>query len=334
MIDLNLPEILDGNDMTVHDIAKNLSIEESRILRLLRASRSIGLVEFPESSNHLVRATEALRLLRHSLLGPLITSRGITTYSAWNRLSNALVSSKTAFELHHDMRIGEYIEEGCTIENASNERCKAQKSVRDRIHNKREMCHSIFQSTLRAIPWNQFIAERRAMTVCDVGSGDQTSDLGVTIESIFHQQSDVRVHGIAFDLPHVLDRGVLQKDEFERVEGNLFSSVPSADVYLLKHILHAGDDETCLQILRVIENSLRRDGVIVVVDQVLDENSSTSGHQYLEDMNLFVTGGGRDRTVSEWQILFEKSRFEVLHIEIGSNSFCSSSAIILKRRAV
>ena len=105
MIDLNLPEILDGNDMTVHDIAKNLSIEESRILRLLRASRSIGLVEFPESSNHLVRATEALRLLRHSLLGPLITSRGITTYVAWSRQSNALLTSKTAFELNHDMRI-------------------------------------------------------------------------------------------------------------------------------------------------------------------------------------------------------------------------------------
>ena len=159
MIDLNLPEMLNENDMMLRDIAQNLSIEESRILRLCRTAESIGLVEL---QGNLVRATEALKLLRKSLLAPLITSRGITTYGAWNRLSGALVSSETAFELHHGMHVGEYIENGCKDENArDNERCEAQKSVRNRIQNKRDMCHSIFQSTLRVIPWNEFIQKKK-----------------------------------------------------------------------------------------------------------------------------------------------------------------------------
>ena len=148
------------------------------------------------------------------------------------------------------------------------------------------------------------------------------------IETIFRpSQSHAQVHGIVFDLPGVLGK---QNDTFERIEGNLFSSVPNADVYILKHVLHAGDDRTCLQILEVIEKSLKRDGVVIVVDPVLHENSSSV--QYLNDLNLFVTGGGRDRTRSEWFMLFEKSGFEVMHIEIESDSFCGSSVIILKKK--
>ncbi len=326
MIDLNLPEMLSENDMTVHDIAKSLSIEESRIIRLLRTAASIGLVELQQGN--VVRATEALKLLRKSLLAPLITSRGITTYGAWSHLSTALVSSETAFELHHGMHVGEYIENGCKS-TSDNERCEAQKSVRTRIQNKCDMCHSIFQSTLRVIPWNEFIPEKRSkIRVCDLGSGDQTDDLSLMIETIFRPQSDTQVHGMVFDLPGVLGE---QNDEFERVEGNLFSSVPSADVFILKHVLHAGDDGTCLQILEVIESSLNRDGMIIVVDPVLHENSSSV--QYLDDLNLFITGGGRDRTRFEWLMLFEKSGFEVMHIEVGSDSFCGSSVIILKKKA-
>ena len=68
-----------------------------------------------------------------------------------------------------------------------------------------------------------------------------------------------------------------------------------------------------------------------MIDPVLHENSSSV--QYLDDLNLFITGGGRDRTRFEWLMLFEKSGFKVMHIEVGSDSFCGSSVIILKKKA-
>ena len=34
------------------------------------------------------------------------------------------------------------------------------------------------------------------------------------------------------------------------VEGDMFKGIPSADVYLMKHILHDWNDDECVQVLR------------------------------------------------------------------------------------
>ena len=86
------------------------------------------------------------------------------------------------------------------------------------------------------ISWNEFIPE---IGVQFLGFRS-TNDLSLMILTIFRPQSATQVHGMVFDLPGVLGE---QNDEFERVEGNLFSSVPSADVWT-ESPLHAGDD-TC-----------------------------------------------------------------------------------------
>jgi len=322
--------------MSIGAIAKRTSIEKIRMLRLLRAANEIGLVDL--RSNR-VKSTDALKLLSKSSsfsLASLIKSRGITTYGPWSRLSGALASSKTAFELFYGMNVGQYLEDaGCNGDD-QDERCEAKISVRDRIQKKREICHSVFENALLTVPWEQIIMSSDDAIICDVGSGDQTFDLSLTIDIIFNRQdtfSNVKVHGIVFDLPGVFKSK--SSEEYEYVEGNIFSSIPSADVYVMKHLLHAGDDVACIQILEVVRANLRRNGIIIVIDPILNKKPGT---QYLGDLNLFVTGGGRDRTYSEWAILFLNAGLEIVHVEKKSEEkgddafgmFCGSSIFVLR----
>jgi hypothetical protein len=67
-----------------------------------------------------------------------------------------------------------------------------------------------------------------------------------------------------FDRPHVVASAVRAAEKLglqERVTavgGDFFESVPEADLYLLKHILHDWDDAACIRILKNCRSSLLR----------------------------------------------------------------------------
>ena len=72
---------------------------------------------------------------------------------------------------------------------------------------------------------------------------------GSLVRALLAANSHLR--GIVFDLPKVvpharaeIERAGLQ-DRLSVVAGNFFESVPEADLYLLRYILHDWDDESC-----------------------------------------------------------------------------------------
>ena len=69
-------------------------------------------------------------------------------------------------------------------------------------------------------------------------------------------QASKGMKGIVLDRPGVVDGAIRQAaesglaDRFTGVAGDFFRQVPSADLYLLKMILHDWDDDACRTILR------------------------------------------------------------------------------------
>ena len=63
----------------------------------------------------------------------------------------------------------------------------------------------------------------------------------------------------------------------EYVGGDMFESVPPADVYIMKHIIHDWDDERCLRLLRNCHLSMEGGGPIICVDAVLPPMGDTGG---------------------------------------------------------
>jgi hypothetical protein len=88
------------------------------------------------------------------------------------------------------------------------------------------------------------------------------------------------------------------------VGGDFFESVPEADLYLLKHILHDWDDEACICVLKNCRRALRPGGRIAVIELLLGEIGEP-GTASLYDATMMVLSSGRERSLVEFQRLFE-----------------------------
>ena len=89
-------------------------------------------------------------------------------------------------------------------------------------------------------------------------------------------------------------------------EGNFFLSVPEADIFLLKHIIHDWDDDQSILILSNCARALRPKGRVVLVERVLPE-SDCGSEASLADLNMLVLLPGRERTQREYADLISRA---------------------------
>jgi hypothetical protein len=90
------------------------------------------------------------------------------------------------------------------------------------------------------------------------------------------------------------------------VTGDFFDSVPAADAYVLKSVIHDWDDERSVTILSRIREAIPPHGVLFLVEPVLDDDPADLPEQQMllmSDLNMLVCTGGRERTESEFSAL-------------------------------
>ncbi len=148
-------------------------------------------------------------------------------------------------------------------------------------------------------------------TVADIGGGN-----GRMLAAILNRHP--AVEGILFDLPAVADRSrtiISRLGLSERcriVEGDFFTSVPAADAYILRHILHDWDDAEAATILRNRRQALNPEGRVLVVEAVIPLLDTPCFGKWLDLMMLIV--GGRERTQEQYQDLFAQAGLKLSRI--------------------
>jgi O-methyltransferase domain len=111
--------------------------------------------------------------------------------------------------------------------------------------------------------------------------------------------------GVLFDQPHVVTGSaeVMQNagvaDRCEVVAGSFFETAPSADAYVLKHILHDWDDTDCVRILRTIRSVAPEDALLLVIERIVG-SANEDPDSKLSDLNMLVGPGGQERTRQEF----------------------------------
>ena len=143
--------------------------------------------------------------------------------------------------------------------------------------------------------------------VVDVGGGH-----GRLLTAILRAHAAVR--GIVYDLPQVVEgtRAAIRDAGLEErcaaVAGDMFSSVPAgADVYLLSRVLHDWSDERAAELLRRCREAMPSEGRLIVYEAVVPEVGEVTPRaqlQFLNDLNMLVRTGGRERTEREFRDLF------------------------------
>jgi hypothetical protein len=129
---------------------------------------------------------------------------------------------------------------------------------------------ALLRAILGAYPTMRGILFERAEVIADVGAG--RSELGL-------------------------------EERLALMSGDFFSTVPPADAYLLRKIIHDWSDDEAARILTTCRAALNKGGRILVVEQIVPGWAEWSGIK-LGDLEMMVLTHGRERTVAEFRSVF------------------------------
>jgi len=116
--------------------------------------------------------------------------------------------------------------------------------------------------------------------------------------------------GLVHDLPQVVS-GVVDEarrrglaDRMKGISGDFFTEVPSADIYLLKFVLHDWDDDSCELLLSNIRRAMRPDARLIIVEMAADETALEAA---LMDVAMLCAYTGQERDELQYDSLLTKA---------------------------
>lgn len=292
---LGVADLLADGPTSCADLATATHTHAPSLHRMLRALASVGV--FTETAPGTFALTPLADLLRTAVPGSmraLAITYNEEQYRAWGELLHSVKTGGVAFEHLYGMPVFEYF---------------AQHPEADRVFND------------AMIGWSNQVAGAVAdtydfspfRTVVDVGGG-----YGTLLAAILRSNPNAR--GILFDQPHVIAgaEGLLTAagvaDRCATVGGDFFTAeLPEGDAYVLAQILHDWDDDRCMAILRQCRRAITDHGKLLVVELVLPSGEEPFFGKWL-DLHMLVMAGGRERTATEYDELFQATGFRLARV--------------------
>ena len=151
-------------------------------------------------------------------------------------------------------------------------------------------------------------------TLVDVGGGH-----GQMLSTIL--QAHPTLHGVLFDLPHVVkgasplldEAGV--SDRCQVIGGDVFTAVPTDyDTYLLSRVIHDWDDERTIAILTRCYHAMQAQGKVLLVERVIPTDRTPALLVLESDVIMLVAPGGKERTEAEYRALLDAAGFELTQL--------------------
>jgi hypothetical protein len=283
---LGLSDLLGAQPRTPAELAQATDTHEPTLRRLLRALAAAGIyAEQSDGSYANTPLGEAMRSELPTSLRPLArTLQDPAIWAAWGHLGHSVATGENAFQALHGVDVWTH-REGLPEANAI---------FND---NMASLSSGVAEAVASAYDFTGY------STVVDVGGGR-----GVLMEAVL--AAHPHLSGTVFDAAHVVAAKPSAAAtpsvaaRFASATGSFFESVPPADVYLLKSILHDWPDDRCQDILRTCRRSLNPGGVVLVVETLLGRPGFEVEAAF-SDLNMLVLPGGRERTAEEYGSLFE-----------------------------
>lgn len=146
--------------------------------------------------------------------------------------------------------------------------------------------------------------------IVDVGGGH-----GALLDAIL--SANPRVRGVLYDLPPVVASAAAPRSEGvaarrEVFGGDFFEAVPEgADMYILKGVIHDWNDDDALKILKNCRRAIKRDGRLLLIEEVLKPSSQPDPGREFMDVLMLTLVGGRERTESAFRALLQEAGFSL-----------------------
>ncbi len=275
------------------DIAAELSLDAALAYRLLRALGALGLLREDAARNFSI--TEGGTLLRkdhpQSLRSMTLLEEGPEHCALWNHLTdmvrdgeqNAFVREYGHMAFDHAAADSDY---GIRFNNAMSSYSNVQSAL------------VIEALEKRGLP--------ETARLCDIAGGQ-----GHLMSSLLAANEGFT--GCVVDLPSVIENrenlvadrlGVADRCTY--IGGDMFESVPAADLYFMKLILHDWNDDECVQILENIHQASDGDARVFIVEHLITGPDTPHFSKFF-DIHMMCWGTGRERSSDEYAELLSRA---------------------------
>nr|Q9LEL5.1 RecName: Full=3'-hydroxy-N-methyl-(S)-coclaurine 4'-O-methyltransferase; AltName: Full=S-adenosyl-L-methionine:3'-hydroxy-N-methylcoclaurine 4'-O-methyltransferase; Short=4'-OMT [Coptis japonica]BAB08005.1 S-adenosyl-L-methionine:3'-hydroxy-N-methylcocla urine 4'-O-methyltransferase [Coptis japonica] len=297
-VELGIVDIIDNNNqpMALADLASKLPVSDvncDNLYRILRYLVKMEILRVEKSDDGQKKyalepiATLLSRNAKRSMVPMILGMTQKDFMTPWHSMKDGLSDNGTAFEKAMGMTIWEYLEGHPDQSQLFNEGMAGETRLltSSLISGSRDMFQGID-------------------SLVDVGGGN-----GTTVKAISDAFPHIKC--TLFDLPHVIANSY-DLPNIERIGGDMFKSVPSAQAIILKLILHDWNDEDSIKILKQCRNAVPKDGgKVIIVDVALDEESDheLSSTRLILDIDMLVNTGGKERTKEVWEKIVKSAGF-------------------------
>jgi hypothetical protein len=282
LAELEIPEALGDRRRTAREIAGERGLDADALHRVLRYAALHGLVRLDRRGRFRLTRTGRVLLADHphSMRAWILYLTERSTQEAWAAVTDSVRTGEPAFPATHGESVWSYFE-------------RHPREERQFAEGMRRITEIDVPSIVAGYPW----PERG--TVCDVAGG-----VGTLLAGILRARPGLR--GTLVDGPGVLReaeghlRAAGVRERVELREGNFFERVDAtADVYVMKDVLHDWDDERCRTILRTVRAAMPPGARLVLVETLQEPNAVEPVASFVDVHMLTQTDGGRQRSVAE-----------------------------------
>jgi hypothetical protein len=291
---LAIADFLASGPKGAAELAVECGANPAALYRLLRALASLGVfAEIDGQRFELTPLAQALRSDVPESKRAMVLMTGEEQYRAWGELLYTVTTGKKGFDRVFGKPLFDYLAE-------------------------RPEQAALFDAAMVSIHGRETPAMIAAYdfsslgTLADLGGGN-----GSVLIAILAANPTLR--GILFDLPNVVARATANiaasglANRCQTIGGSFFESVPAANAYLMRHIIHDWDDERSQAILRNIHRTAPAGAKLLVVESVIRPGNDPDFVKLL-DLTMLVIPGGQERNEEEYRRLLSASGFDLQRI--------------------
>jgi len=291
-VDLDLAGWLRDGPLSVSELAQRSGFDRGALARLLRTAAGLSVVRTVTSTSGpnryaLTAAGETLRGDVHRSMRSVVIPQGTPHFlEAMGSLAEAVRIGKSPFAARYGSMYA-YLEG----HPEARHHFDAHMATRSR---------SIAEAVVVEYDFSGI------GTIADIGGG-----VGTILATILRACPGLR--GLLFELEAViagareflLSEGVA--DRCELLSGDFFTSVPTADAYVLSNIVHNWGDEDALRILQNLRAVIPDDGRVLLLDILLPADDRPHLGKELDMRMLALYDGALERTREDYLALLSRA---------------------------
>ena len=304
---LQVADQLQAGPCTLEQLSTALQVHPESLGRLLRALEAFGV--FQEVAPRTFAQTAASALLSSShpqSLRALTEFYGEEMHKAWDALVPCIQTGTPAFQIAYSQPVFAFFK-ASPDHTARFQAAMQQKS------------RWVAQAALQAYPFC-------FGSICDIGGGQ-----GQFLQALLAKNPGTQ--GTLFELPEVIERARQQvaplQSSCSLVAGDFFQGVPpGADAYLLKSVIHDWEDDQAVCILRNCLEAMKPESKLLLIEVVLQPGPERL-YAHCMDLLMLAITGGRERSLQDFQRLFERSGLRLTQVYPTATEFSILEAVKL-----